>query len=267
MAYTILNHIGEEHPNRVLATTILSFSISSIMTGCVFFIMGQCKIGTLIGFFPRHILLGCIGGVGLFLVLTGLEVAGRLNGSFDFNKATIEELCRPTTLPLWTIPLGLAICLFIGKRWVKHPLTDATYFVSIIAFFYLFVLVIPQLSLQDLRSKGWVFESPKAGVPFYHFYSLYDFHDVDWVALGSTVPAMLALTFFGVLHVPINIPALGLTTGEDNVDIDRELKAHGISNALSGFCGSIQVSLETRHRACSLTSCRIIWSILIRFFL
>lgn len=52
---------------------------------------------------------------------------------------------------------------------------------------------------------------------------------------------MLSLTFFGILHVPINIPALGLTTGEDNVDVDRELRAHGISNALSGCCGSIQV--------------------------
>lgn len=69
-----------------------------------------------------------------------------------------------------------------------------------------------------------------------------DFGAVDWAALGATVPAMLALTFFGVLHVPINVPALALSTGEDGVDVDRELRAHGISNALSGFCGSIQVS-------------------------
>ena len=71
-----------------------------------------------------------------------------------------------------------------------------------------------------------------------------DFKAVDWASLGSTVPAMLALTFFGVLHVPINIPALGMTTGEDNVDVDRELRAHGISNALSGFAGSIQVGIS-----------------------
>ena len=56
---------------------------------------------------------------------------------------------------------------------------------------------------------------------------------------------MLALTFFGILHVPINVPALGLTTGEDNVDVDRELRAHGLSNVLSGLCGSIQVSRLT----------------------
>ena len=59
---------------------------------------------------------------------------------------------------------------------------------------------------------------------------------------------MLALTFFGILHVPINVPALGLTTGEDNVDVNRELRAHGYSNALSGLCGSIQVfPLWTSH--------------------
>ena len=71
-----------------------------------------------------------------------------------------------------------------------------------------------------------------------------DFGAVDWEAVGATIPAMLALTFFGILHVPINIPALGLTTGEDNVDVDRELRAHGYSNVLSGLCGSIQVDFH-----------------------
>lgn len=51
---------------------------------------------------------------------------------------------------------------------------------------------------------------------------------------------MLALTFFGILHVPINVPALALNSGEDNADLDRELKLHGYSNFLSGCLGSIQ---------------------------
>ena len=241
MAFTILNRIGEDKPKAVLATTILAYSLSSVLTGVVFFLMGQCKIGALIGFFPRHILIGCIGGVGLFLVFTGLEVSGRLEGGFEFTTATLQELLRSEKVPLWIIPLLLAILLLIVKHWIKHPLTDASYFIAIIAVFYFIILVIPDLSIPELRSKGWIFEAPKAGVPFYHFYSLYDFEAVDWSALGLTIPAMLALTFFGVLHVPINVPALGMSTGEDNVDIDRELKAHGVSNAVSGLFGSIQV--------------------------
>mgnify|MGYP001658436666 CR=1 FL=1 len=67
-----------------------------------------------------------------------------------------------------------------------------------------------------------------------------DISAVNWTAFGETIPAMFALTFFGVLHVPINVPALGISTGEDNVNVDRELVAHGVTNALSGFAGSIQ---------------------------
>lgn len=51
---------------------------------------------------------------------------------------------------------------------------------------------------------------------------------------------MFALTFFSLLHVPINVPALAQSTGEDNADLNRELKLHGYSNFLSGLTGSIQ---------------------------
>jgi MFS superfamily sulfate permease-like transporter len=67
-----------------------------------------------------------------------------------------------------------------------------------------------------------------------------DFKLVYWNAILDTVPAMFALTFFGVLHVPINVPALAFNIGEDNCNLDRELIAHGVSNVLSGFAGSIQ---------------------------
>ncbi|KAF9770224.1 hypothetical protein IL306_012256, partial [Fusarium sp. DS 682] len=51
---------------------------------------------------------------------------------------------------------------------------------------------------------------------------------------------MLALTFFGFLHVPINVPALDLNCGKDHVDLNKELRLHGYSNFLSGCFGSIQ---------------------------
>lgn len=50
----------------------------------------------------------------------------------------------------------------------------------------------------------------------------------------------MALTFFGILHVPINVPALALNCGEDHADLDKELRLHGYSNFLSGCFGSIQ---------------------------
>ncbi|KAI9804292.1 MAG: hypothetical protein M1833_007099 [Piccolia ochrophora] len=240
MAFTILAQMGDDDPKAVRATTILAFSLSSILTGLVFFGMGACRLGALIGFFPRHILIGCIGGVGWFLVATGLEVSARLDGNLSYNLATLKVLVQFDTVFLWMAPLLLAILLMICQHWVKHALFVPCYFLLIPAIFYFFVAVIPRLNLNDLRRLGWVFDMPPAGEPFYHFYTLYDFKAVDWAALGKSVPAMFALTFFGILHVPINVPALGFSTGEDNVNVDRELIAHGISNALSGLAGSIQ---------------------------
>ena len=173
MAYTILANVGESNPQAVIATTILSFSISSVLTGAVFFGMGACRLGSLIGFFPRHILIGCIGGVGWFLLATGLEVSARLSGNLEYNLPTLQRLFRLDTLFLWTIPLALAVLLMLCQRWVKHPLFVPCYFLVIPAVFYVFVAAVPELHLDQLRQSGWVFEMPATGEPFYHFYTLY----------------------------------------------------------------------------------------------
>ena len=173
MAFTILTQVGENNSRAVLATTILSYSLSSVLTGLVFFAMGACHLGSLFGFFPRHILIGCIGGIGWFLIATGLEVSARLEGNLDYDVSTLQELFRFDTVFLWTVPLFLAIFLMVCRRWIKHPLFVPCYFITIPTIFYFFVAVIPELHLDELRRLGWVFEVPPADVPFYHFYQLY----------------------------------------------------------------------------------------------
>lgn len=54
--------------------------------------------------------------------------------------------------------------------------------------------------------------------------------------------------FSGILHVPINVPALGVSLNEDNVDTNRELMAHGFSNMFSGLVGSVQSMCIGRDR-------------------
>ncbi|KAJ5183654.1 hypothetical protein N7492_001270 [Penicillium capsulatum] len=239
MAFAIMNRVGKDNPQSVLATTILAFSVSSVMTGLVFFLMGVCGLGSLIGFFPRHILIGCIGGVGYFLLQTGIEVSARLPGSLEYNVETLRKLFHADTFPLWTLPLFLAIGLLVLKRFVRSNFLVGAYFIAVAVLFYI-VVGSAHISMDTLHQKGWAFDAPSSNNPWYHFYTLYDLSAVNWTAFADTLPAMFALTFFGVLHVPINVPALGISTGEDNLNVDRELMAHGVTNALSGFAGSIQ---------------------------
>ena len=42
-----------------------------------------------------------------------------------------------------------------------------------------------------------------------------------------------------MLHVPLNVPALAMSIGEDDLKTDPELLNHGISNLLAGLLGTV----------------------------
>jgi SulP family sulfate permease len=172
MAFAIMNRIGKDNPQSVIATTILAFSVSSVLTGLVFFLMGVFGLGSLIGFFPRHILIGCIGGVGYFLLQTGVEVSARLPGSLDYNLETLEKLFHADTVALWIIPLSLAIGLLALKRFIRSNFLVGAYFIVVAVMFYIVVLC-AGVSMDTLHKKGWAFDAPSSNNPWYHFYSLY----------------------------------------------------------------------------------------------
>lgn len=120
----------------------------------------------------------------------------------------IKSLFEADTIVLWLPPLVLAILLIVIRHFFDRPWLVPVYYISITAIFYIVTTAVPSISMDDLRSSGWVFEAPASGVPFYNFYQYYNFRLVDWKAIWSTIPSQLALTFFGILHVPINIPNL-----------------------------------------------------------
>lgn len=225
---------------KILSTTIFSFAISSIITGISFTILGKCKLGKLVGFFPRHILVGCIGGVGYFLVITGIEVSSRLEGGIEYNWPTLSYLLQPLPFIQWMIPLLLAAILVIIQKFNTSPLIVPLYFITVFVCFHLIVFLVTGWDLQLARDYGWIFPAQSSKEPWFSFYQHYDFKLCDWWLVVNQLPTMFALTFFGVLHVPINVPALALSSGMDEYDVDRELIAHGISNFVSGAIGSIQ---------------------------
>lgn len=241
IAGSLVADIGADNPQSVLATTLVAFSVSSVMTGLVFFLLGYLKIGNVVNFFPRHILVGCIGGVGYFLFITGVGVSSGLGENVPYTLKTLQFLLEPAVLVKWTTPLILAAVLVLILHRFDGAYVVPFYFVTVFLAIHLIIWMIPGYSLDKARGNGWLFEGPKnRNEPWWYFYTLLDFKAVNVIALLKTVPTMLALTFFGILHVPINVPALAAAAKMDDVDINRELVAHGVSNTLSGFCGSIQ---------------------------
>ncbi|KAK5781374.1 hypothetical protein RI543_001215 [Arxiozyma heterogenica] len=240
MAFTIMNTLGQDKPEEVITTTIFCYVISAMITGLTFLLLGKLKLGKIVGFFPRHILIGCIGGVGYFLLITGIEVCTRAK-KFEYSIPFLSDLFMDTeTLWKWLLPTILTIILILTQNHFQNSLVLPSFYILTLLLFHFIVALIPSLSLTQLRNSGWIFPMAAADSKWYDHYKYFNFKNVHWLLVLKQVPTMLALTFFGILHVPINVPALAMSLQMDKYDVDRELIAHGWSNLISGLCGSIQ---------------------------
>ncbi|KAG6876042.1 hypothetical protein C0993_005996 [Termitomyces sp. T159_Od127] len=226
LANDIRAQIGEDRAREVIATTLAAYTLSSILTGpsvprlplrphpltpagLTFFLLGALRLGTLIGFFPRHILVGCIGGVGAFLLRTGFAVSMRVDEDVDWG--TFERMFMDRdNLVLWAVPLALAVLLRVVTAKWTHQLVMPLYFLLIPIAFYAVVLALGA-NLADLRSAGWIFDMGSRGSEaWYKFYQHWDFTAIRYRVLLDTLPTQFALLFFNILHPPLNVPALSV---------------------------------------------------------
>lgn len=203
-AESIVQSVGADQADKVISTTVVAFAISSILTGVAFFLLGALKLGSLIEFFPRHILVATIGGVGWFLVATGIEVSARLDENLTYTWDMFKYIFFDGHIfSLWFSAFAVAILLRILQHRIQSPMLVPIFFM-VLPFAFYFVVFIFGLDVNQVRDDGWIFPLVDSDVPFWHFYTYYNFALVDWKAVAQTLPAMLALTFFGKLHI-INI--------------------------------------------------------------
>lgn len=234
LALGIIGELGASS-TQVLPTILVTYALSSVVVGGLFFILGYWKLGNVIYLFPKHIIVGAIGGIGAFVLQNGVENAtGR---AFEWTTAGVASLLDASVVWLWVTSALLALTLSVLARSVRSPLFPPLFFVSIPPLFYV-ALALIRVDTETARTHGWFFDKAPH-VPFYALYEHLDVSLVAWHVIPKQAGTILGLTVFSLMHVPINIPSLSLTTGFE-ADINDELVAHGVSNVLAGLCGSVQ---------------------------
>jgi SulP family sulfate permease len=223
----------------IIPTVVFLFALSSALTGIGFFLLGYFKCGKLSSYIPRPFLLGIIGGIGVFLVITSLE---QTEVSFSWS---LEFLHKLFILDRLLIILSSFFCVGLVKlikRYSKSPYLVPLFYFVITSLFYILLLIL-NISVEEAREKKWIkqFLASDKEQYFYSYYHYIDLASINFRSLAHCIPTMLALVLFGLIHVPINLPALAITTHqEERYDVNRELIGHGISNFVSGLCFSLQ---------------------------
>jgi len=199
--------------------------------------------------------VGCIGGIGIFIAKTGLEVTA--NTSFSFDSAGLVAFLQNKHLlvVVFAFEIGLRLLTHftldaMGKP--RYPLLSPIYFCLITPVFYLGIWITGN-SVHSALEAGYFFpplnddgvassSSLVSGLwneSVMEMFHVVDFSTVSWKAVWKSIPTMMALVLFSLIHVPINIPAFAVSTDAD-VDMNVELMAHGYSNGIVGILGGLQ---------------------------
>jgi Sulfate permease family len=210
---------------EALSTVCFLFGLSSVLVGTTFYLLGKWKLGRVVYFFPNHVLVGCIGGIGVFLIVTAMEVTS--DTTFTFDMDGVKGLL--SHWDLMSVVVGFETIL----RYLQHatkdkygnakfPMLSPIYYCMITPLFY-GGLYIFGVSTQEASDRGFFFpavQDDNAPLPTSvwhdpHLWDMFTFVDVttlSWTAIFQSAGTMLALAAFSLIHVPINIPAFAIST-------------------------------------------------------
>jgi sulfate permease, SulP family len=191
-----------------LSTLFFLFGLSSIIVGFVFYLLGKFQLGKIVYFFPNHVLVGCIGGIGVFIVLTSVEVT--TNTTFTLNIDGIMDLGRNFQL-LWVILVfdaSLRMLTWLNEDKDGKPkcqLLSPMFYILITPIFYS-GLLIAGISIDQARNMGYFFpatdSSPSGSGNSYldpHIWDIFqviNFHTISWMAVWESTGTMIALAAF-----------------------------------------------------------------------
>jgi SulP family sulfate permease len=243
LATIVIRHQG--YGAEALSTLLLLFGLASLAVGFVFGALGYFRLGRIVYYFPTHVLVGCIGGIGVYVAKTAVEVA--LNAPFAY-----ETIRRNYHLLKVVLYFEVSLRILQKLTWdhvakkPRYALLSPIFFCCITPVFYaaLFLLQVP---IQDARDNGYFFpalngDCSDCSIINEHLWDMWRVLDIttfSWPAVWESLPTLLALILFSLIHVPINIPAFAISTNTE-VDMNKELLAHGYANLLAGLSGGLQ---------------------------
>jgi SulP family sulfate permease len=213
LSQLVIRHQG--YGTEALSTLFFLFGLSSVIAGTVFMVLGQLKLGRIVYYFPNHVLVGCIAGIGVFLAKTGIEV------TIDAVIVEVwEDMHLVVVVVLFEAVLRIMDLLLRNKEGKPlYSLLSPIYFCLMTPIFYLGLWIL-NVDAQDAMEAGYFFPSLQGSdssifnddlVTMWH---VVNFKTISWPAVYDSIPTMVALTLFSLIHVPINIPAFALSTSE-----------------------------------------------------
>ena len=221
---------GLANPEAAYLTVVAGILLSTLVTGVVFFIIGQFKLGNLVRYIPYPVIGGFLAGTGWLITRGSLEV---MLGQ-SLSLAALPSLFTSEALFHWLPGTIFAITVLLILRKYNHFLIWPGIVLGGIALFYGLILA-RGMTFDQARAAG-MFMEPFAAGGLWQPILPSDFADVDWAALRGALDSLAIIPLVSLIAFLLNASALELVAKRD-IDLNRELRVAGISNLLAGLGG------------------------------
>ena len=230
MATGILRSLSSADPREKFITVVAFIVITSVLTGLLFILMGQFKLGSLVRFLPYPVIGGFLAGTGWLLVIGGIGVMSDVSFSF----ASPADLFQPGVYLRWIPGLVFALIMLWVLNRYHHPLLLPGMLAGIVLFFY-GVAFITHTSISTLSAQGWLL-GPFTNGNLLKPITYADLALIHWEAIPSQVGSIASIMMISIVSLLLNASGIELVIRQD-MELNRELQVTGLGNILGGLLG------------------------------
>lgn len=232
MALSIAGLLPDDAGRSLFPTLFVCMMLSTAATAVVLFSLGAFRWGNTIRLMPHAVMGGFLAGTGWLLIkgafamMTGAPIA-----MYDLGGLFQREV-----LPMWLPGLAFAIVLTVLTRRGKSAVVMPILLVAGVVVAYCW-LALTGISVDAARAGNFILPSIPDNLEL-PLLSSDIVQQVDWSVVAAQLPAIGAVVVVSALSLLLYSSGLELAVDRD-IDLNTELKASGIANALCIPAGGI----------------------------
>jgi SulP family sulfate permease len=215
---------------------LAALAVVSIFTGIALYLLGRNRLGRLARFIPYPVLAGFQAASG-WVMATG---AIRMATGTPVRLATLSSFFTGETVAMLAATVAWALLLSQLTARIKHVLTLPIALAAAALTADLVFKAIPSMTVPHWlfpESRGMLVALPALDPGFWH---------VHWATLLTVTGEIGTVALMAALMIALTSTSIEEAWRID-VDLDRELKIHGLANIVCGLSGGM-VGLVSLNR-------------------
>lgn len=230
-----------------------AFLTAVVLSGIIQLLLGFLRAGFIAYFFPSSVIKGMLTGIGLLIILkqfphalgwdkdaVGDDAFFQLDGQTTFSEIfKAIEFVTPGAVLIGAVSLGLLI-LWETVLSKKHKIFQLIQGPIVVVFLgILFQSLFENSVLPFSLAKDQLVSLPVPG-SLSDFFNQFTFPDFSFLARPDVYKIALVLAIVGSLETLLSVEATDKLDPEKRITpTNRELKAQGIGNIISGLIGGL----------------------------